>query len=113
MTRTPLCHGIAHCQKLTASQFDNANQTVDNAGMDVTLPVPLEEFVRSKVAAGDFQSADAVVCEGLKLLQLREEWKTDARRKIDEGWNQAKAGELRTPEQVRGNLNTRKENWKK
>ena len=79
--------------------------------MNVSLPPPLEEFVRRKVAKGEFESSDAVVCQGLRLLQLQEPWKAEARRKIDAGWEQAKAGQLRTPEQLRENLAIRKEAW--
>jgi len=72
--------------------------------------MPLEEFVRRKVAAGDFQSVDEVVCEGLQLLQ-QEAWNTSARNKIDVGWAEAKSGELRTPEQVQDSLLARKDAW--
>jgi len=80
--------------------------------MNVSLPTTLEDFVRRKVAGGEFQSADDVVCEALRLLQDQEAWKADTRRKIDEGWDEAKAGQLRTPEQVRPSLASRKEDWK-
>jgi putative addiction module CopG family antidote len=72
------------------------------------LPTPLEEFVRHKVAAGEFHSTDEVVCGGLRLLQRQEDWKADARSKINAGWQQAKNGQLRTPEEVRENLSSRK-----
>jgi len=81
--------------------------------MNVSLPSPLEDFVRRKVAAGEFQSVDEVVCEGLRLLQQQEAWKAEARRKIDLGWEQAKSGQLRTAEQVKENLTARKEAWKR
>ncbi len=79
--------------------------------MNVSLPSSLEEFIRRKVAAGEFASADEVVCEGVRLLQHHEVWKTDVRHKIDVGWEQAKSGQLRAPEQVRNNLAARKEAW--
>ena len=81
--------------------------------MHVSLPIPLEEFVRRKVAEGEFASPDEVVCHGLRLLRQNEEWKLDARSKIDVGWEQAKAGQLRTPEQVRENLAACKATWKR
>jgi len=81
--------------------------------MNVSLPTSLEEFIRRKVAAGEFESADEVVCEGVRLLQQQGEWKADARRKTDAGWEQAKSGQLRTPEQVRENLAARKDVWKR
>jgi putative addiction module CopG family antidote len=81
--------------------------------MNVSLPTPLEEFVRHKVAAGEFDSTDAVVCEGLRLLQRRENWKADARVKINAGWEQAKNGQLRTPEEVTENLSSRERAWQR
>jgi antitoxin ParD1/3/4 len=80
--------------------------------MNVSLPVILEDFVRRKVAAGQFQSADEVVCEALRLWQDQEAWRAEAGRKIDEGWQQAKAGQLRAPEEVRQSLAVRKQAWK-
>jgi putative addiction module CopG family antidote len=80
--------------------------------MQVSLPTALEEFVRRKVAGGEFPSPDAVVCQGLRMLQQNEQWQIDAPSKIDIGWNQAKAGHVRTPDQVRENLAARKTAWK-
>lgn len=81
--------------------------------MNVTLPVSLEEFILHKVATGEFKSVDEAVCEGVRLLQNQEEWKSDARHKIDVGWQQARSGDLRTPDQVRDNLAARKEAWQR
>jgi putative addiction module CopG family antidote len=80
--------------------------------VNVSLPITLEDFVRRKVAAGEFHSEDEVVCEALHLLQDQEAWRADARRMIEEGWEEAKAGQLRTPEEVRQSLAARKEIWK-
>ncbi len=80
--------------------------------MNVTLAPAFEEFVRRKVEAGDFRSGDEVVSEGLRLLQQQDaQWAAEARAKIDEGWTQAKAGQLRSPEAVRENLALRKAAW--
>jgi putative addiction module CopG family antidote len=76
--------------------------------MNVSLPPLLEEFIRGKIAKGEFHSVEEVICEGLRLLQLQEEWKEDARCKIDVGWQQAKSGQLRTLEQTRESLRERK-----
>jgi putative addiction module CopG family antidote len=80
--------------------------------MNVSLPSSLEEFVRQRVTAGEFKSPDEVVCEGLRLLQDQENWKAEARKKIDAGWEEAKTGQLLTPEEVRKELAARKEAWK-
>jgi len=47
----------------------------------------------------------------IRLLQDQEVWTADGSRKIDEGW-EAKAGQLRIPEEVRQSLAARKETWK-
>jgi putative addiction module CopG family antidote len=80
--------------------------------MNVSLPLSLEEFVRQRVIEGGFKSPDEVVCEGLRLLQDQENWKAEARQKIDAGWDQAKSGQLLTPEEVRQELAARKSAWK-
>jgi len=48
----------------------------------------------------------------LRLLQDQENWKAEARQKIDTGWDQAKSGQLLTPEDVRQELAARKGAWK-
>jgi|GEM_PF-710270 len=93
-------------------QFDNQHHHADNFAMTVSLPTPLEEFVHRKVAAGEFHSADEVICEGLRLLQEQEAWRGEARHKIDVGWEQAKSGQLHTPEQSQAILVERKAAWK-
>ena len=81
--------------------------------MNVTLTPTLEQFVRGKVESGGFRSAEEVVSEGLRLLQQQDEqWAADASAKIDEGWTQAKSGQLRSPEAVRERLAARKADWK-
>ena len=37
--------------------------------LSVSLPAPLEAFVREKVSSGGYSSASEVICEGLRLLQ--------------------------------------------
>jgi putative addiction module CopG family antidote len=46
----------------------------------------MEEFVRQKVAIGDYETASEVVREGLRLLKQRDEvWKADVRDRIEQG----------------------------
>jgi putative addiction module CopG family antidote len=43
---------------------------------NVSLPEAMEEFVRQKVAIGDYETASEIVREGLRLLKQRDEvWK--------------------------------------
>jgi putative addiction module CopG family antidote len=79
--------------------------------MIVSLPSSLEEFVRQRVATGQSKSADEVVCEGLRLLREQETWKSEARTKIDEGWEESRSSQLLTPEQVQQELADRKKVW--
>jgi putative addiction module CopG family antidote len=95
------------------SNIDNQRLPLDHIAMNVSLPTLLEEFVRDKVAAGEFHSTDEVVCEGLRLLQRQESWKADARAKIHAGWEQAHSDQLRSPEEVTENLSSRKRDWQR
>ena len=94
-------------------RFDNLGDDNETNSMNVSLPEPLKKFVERKVAAGEFQSADEVVCEGLRLLQQRETWNAEARHKIDLGWDQARSGQLRSPKKIVESLGARKEAWKR
>lgn len=42
--------------------------------MTVTFPEPLAEFVRRKVAAGEFASTEAVIHEALRRWQEEQDW---------------------------------------
>ncbi len=82
--------------------------------MTVTLPTALEPFVQRQLETGSFASAEEVVTAGLQLLLRQDEaWQTGAREKIDEGWNQAKAGELFTLEEARASLANVKTAWER
>jgi putative addiction module CopG family antidote len=93
-------------------RFDNGSGQGQILSMNVSLPVPLQEFVQRKIAEGDYRTADEVVCEALRLLQHQEDWNSSAGEAIETGWRQASEGQLRTPEEVRESLALRKESWK-
>ena len=81
--------------------------------MNVTLTPALDDYVRHKVEAGDFRSKDAVVSEGLRLLQQMDaQWAAGARAKIDEGWSQSESCQLLSPEALREDLAARKAVWR-
>ena len=81
--------------------------------MNVTLTPAYEDYVRRKVAAGDFHNEAEVLSEGLRLLQQQDaQWAAEARTKIEEGWNQAKSGQLLSPEVLRESLDVRKAVWR-
>ena len=60
--------------------------------MNVSLGI-LEDFVRKKVARGEYETASEVVRDGLRLLQRREElWQAKIRAQIEEGMASCRAG---------------------
>ena len=64
--------------------------------MNLNLPVEANDFVRSLVAQGKYQSEEDVVVDGIRLLKGREE----LREKIAEGIEQLDRGELFDEEAV-------------
>ena len=66
--------------------------------MDVSLTPKLEQYVSQKVASGMYHSASEVICEGLRMLQERDEIHhrklEELRREIAVGIEQADRGEL-------------------
>jgi antitoxin ParD1/3/4 len=79
--------------------------------MNIPLPPETEQYINEKVASGDFESAQQVITEGIRLLRQEENWRQEARVMIDEGLAAAKAGRLYTPEQVKENLARFKSEW--
>jgi antitoxin ParD1/3/4 len=78
------------------------------AAMNVSVGKDFEEFVKSKVASGDYASVSEVVRDGLRLLKERDlllEARLQALRgEIQKGVDQAMAGELLDGPQVMEDL---------
>jgi putative addiction module CopG family antidote len=68
--------------------------------MNVQLNPEQAEFVKLQVADGRYLSEAEVICEGLRLLADRLEWRADARRKIAIGMEQMRAGHVVDGEQA-------------
>ena len=82
--------------------------------MNVSLPELMEEFVRQKVAIGEYETASEVVREGLRLLKQRDEvWKAEVRSKIKQGVDSIRAGRGVPAEQVKAEVAAFKKKWKK
>lgn len=64
--------------------------------MDLNLPVEANDFVKSLVAQGKYQSEEAAVVDGIRLLKGREE----LRAKIATGVDQLDRGESFEEESV-------------
>lgn len=62
--------------------------------MQISLPADLEQFVEEKVKAGQYERADDVVEDGLRLLRHLPEWTNEELRKeIEIGLAQLERGE--------------------
>jgi antitoxin ParD1/3/4 len=82
--------------------------------MNVSLPEQMEEFVRQKVAIGDYETASEVVREGLRLLKQRDElWKAEVQSKIKEGMDSIRAGRTISAAQAKSEMAAFKKKWKK
>jgi putative addiction module CopG family antidote len=81
--------------------LDRGEMEQHRFGMNVTLTPDAEQYVRTKLASGEFQSADVLINEGLRVLEARERARREIREKIDVGWEQAKAGKVLSPEEVK------------
>lgn len=71
---------------------------------NVSLTPELDKFVEAQLASGRYQSASEVFREGLRLLQEREAERkaalAEVRKKVREGLDSAKRGELFDGEEV-------------
>jgi antitoxin ParD1/3/4 len=82
--------------------------------MNVSLTDPMEQFVRQKVAVGEYETASEVVREGLRLLRHRDEvWKSEVRGKIKAGMDSIRAGRTISAERVQTEMATFKKKWAK
>jgi antitoxin ParD1/3/4 len=82
--------------------------------MNVSLPEQMEEFVRQKVAMGDYETASEVVREGLRLLKQRDElWKAEVQGKIKQGMDSVRAGRTISAAQAKSEMAAFKKKWKK
>src|SRR5271166_1365935 len=100
--------------RLVMSKFDIRRRQTKSRDMNVSLPEAMEEFVRQKVAIGDYETASEVVREGLRLLKQRDEvWKADVRDRIKQGMDSIRAGRTIPAEQVQAEMTAFKKKWKK
>jgi antitoxin ParD1/3/4 len=62
--------------------------------VNVRLTPQEQELVQRLVSDGRYATADAAIHAALRLLEQEEAWKEDARRKIQEGLDDLKAGRV-------------------
>ncbi len=61
--------------------------------MNVALPPDLAGFVQAQVASGYFRSEQEIICQGLRLLQQRNEHLAQLKLEIQVGLTQLERGE--------------------
>lgn len=61
--------------------------------MNVALPPDLAGFVQAQVTSGHFGSEQEIICQGLRLLQQRNQHLAQLRQEIDVGLGQLERGE--------------------
>ena len=69
-------------------------------GMNVTLTPDAEQYVRTKLASGEYQSPDGIVNDGLRLLQQQETRRREVDARIKAGLVQIDAGQALTSEEA-------------
>lgn len=72
--------------------------------LNISITPELDEFLRSRVESGRYQTASEVVREALRLLERHERERDEAflqlRRKLEKGAGQAERGELMDGDEV-------------
>ena len=85
-------------------------------GMTIHLKPELEAVIQKDVERGPYQSADEFVERAVQMLHEQEQWLADNQSviaaKVEEGYASAERGELLDPEQVRAQVNERKQAWR-
>jgi len=85
--------------------------------MDISLTSELEQFVRNKVSSGGFQDASAVVMAALCGMKERDGERDHQtawlRAAIEQGWNEAQAGQLVSSDAAKSNMARFKDEYKK
>jgi len=81
--------------------------------MNVSLTESLENYVREKVAIGEYQTASEVISEALRLLRhYDKDNKVDVRRKITQGMDSIRVGRTIPSLKVKADMVAFKKNWK-
>ena len=84
--------------------------------MTISLKPELEALIQKDVERGPYQSADEFVEQAVQMLHGQEQWLADNHAdfaaKVEEGYASAERGELLDPDQVRAQVNDRKQAWR-
>ena len=85
--------------------------------MTIRLKPEQEQRIAEAVRSGAYQNADEVVDQALAMLLEQEEWlaahRSEIASQVEQGYRAAQRGELLNEDEVRRNLNERKNAWLK
>jgi len=83
--------------------------------MTIRLKPELEALIQKDVERGPYQSADEFVEQAVQMLHEQEQWladnHADIAAKIEKGYASAERGELLDSDQVRAQIDKRKQAW--
>jgi antitoxin ParD1/3/4 len=84
--------------------------------MTIRLKPELEALIQKDLERGPYQSVDEFVEQAVQMLHEQEQWLVDNHAeiaaKIEEGFASAERGELLDSEQVRAQIDERKQAWR-
>ncbi len=84
--------------------------------MQVNLPPDLETLVKKRLSTGGYDSVEDVFRRALEAQDAEESWTDEERRAltehIEEGFLQAKSGELIDGDQARREIQAMKDGWR-
>jgi len=79
--------------------------------MPITLRPEHERLISEALRSGAYQSPEEVIKQALELLRDRDAWLAENRARIEEGYAAAQRGELINDDQVRAQMDKRKQDW--
>ena len=84
--------------------------------MTIRLKPELEALIQKDLERGPYQSVDEFVEQAVQMLHEQEQWladnNADIAAKIEDGCASAERGELLDSEQVRAQIDERKQAWR-
>ncbi len=87
-----------------------------SAAMQFNLPPDLETLINKRLSSGAYTNAEDVLRLALEAQDAEENWTDEEHRAlsahIEEGYHQAKRGELIDPAQARMEIQAMKEKWR-
>jgi antitoxin ParD1/3/4 len=79
--------------------------------MSITLGPKHEQLIAEALNSGAYRSPEEVIQQALELLHARDAWLADSQAKIQEGFAAAQRGELIEADQVRVQIEKKKNDW--